>query len=154
MRGSSVLLGQSLDVIHHAEMHGAGHVTRPQIEIPARTDVEGIPARADQRRGAIVIILQNEPAAVERDVSVGFGIGRLLGDIEGEFLVRDELCDPLFYENAVAENALPIGADKISTVRGCRRIRKAKPENPVIGPVGNFRKGEDVRPDFRRRCVD
>src|SRR5437016_1139559 len=111
MRGSSVLLGQSLDVIHHAEMHGAGHVTRPQIEIPAGTDVQSVPTGSDQRRATVVIIMQNEPAAMEGNVAVGFGIGRLLGDVEGEFLVRDELSDSLFDENAVAENALPIGAD-------------------------------------------
>ena len=64
-------------------MHGAGHIACPDVEIPAGTDVERVPTGADQRRGAVVVVLQDELAAMERDVAVGFGISRLFRHVEG-----------------------------------------------------------------------
>src|SRR5437764_3129746 len=112
-------------------MHSAGHVARPEIEIPPGTDVDGIPTGADQGRGAVVVVLENELAAVESDMAVGFGIGWLFGDVEDEFLVRDKFRHALLDHDAVTENALPIGPDEVTAIGGLRRIRKAEPEDPV-----------------------
>src|SRR5882724_9811656 len=106
--------GQSANVVHDPQVHGATHVAGPKIEIPAGTDVERVPAGTDQGRGAVVVVLQNELAAVEGDVAVGFGIGRLLGDVEGEFLVRDAFSHAFFDDDVVAETALPVGADEVA----------------------------------------
>src|SRR5256885_16839561 len=98
-------------------MDGAAHVARPDIEIPAGADVQCVPAGANQRRGAIVIVLQEEFAAMQGDVAVSFGIPRLLGDVESEFFVRNEFGDAFLDDDAVAENALAISADEVPAVR-------------------------------------
>ena len=61
---------------------------------------------------------------MKRDVAVGLGIGWLFGNVEGELFIRDELGDAFLDHDTVTENALPIRADEIPAVRGCRRIRK------------------------------
>jgi len=97
---------------------------------------------------------QNELAAMECDVAVGFGIGRLFGDVEGEFLVRDKLGHVFLDDDAVAEHALPVGADEVAAVRRLSRIRQAEPEDPIARPVWNLGKGEYVWPDLGRGRMD
>ena len=141
-------------MIHHAQVNGAGHVAGPDVKVPARTDAKGVPTGANQRRGSIVVVLQDELAAMQCYVAVRFGIRGLLGDIEREFFVRHELGDAFLDDDSITKSALPIGAHEIAAVRRCRRIGKSQPKNPVIGRIGNFGKREHVRPDFRRRRLN
>ena len=99
---------------------------------------------------------------MQSDVAVSFGIGRLLDDVEAELFVRDKFGDAFLDHNAIAENALAIGADEVPAVGCLRRIRQAQPEDPVIRPIGNFRmdntytyqgkakEGEEVRTELSR----
>ena len=70
------------DVIHHAPVHGVRHIARPKIEIPSGAHVQCVPARADERGCAVVIIAQDELSAMQRDVSVNFRMLWLLDDVE------------------------------------------------------------------------
>ena len=147
-------LSQSPDVMHHPEMHRPGHVARPEIEIPAGTDMERVPTGADQSGGAVAIVMEDELAAMQCDVAVGFGIGRLFRDVEGKFFVRNKFGNLLLDNDAVAEDALPIRADEVAAIGRRRRVWKAEPEDPIIGRIGNFGKREHVRPYFGRRRLN
>src|SRR4051794_18369855 len=99
-------------------MNGAGHIARPEIEIPAGPNMERVPAGSDQGRRAVVVILEDELPAMQRDMSVGFGVGRLLGGVEGELFVRDKFGDAFLDHDAVTENALTIRTDKVAAIGG------------------------------------
>ena len=140
-------------MIHHAQMHGASHVARPEIEIPERPNVQSVPARAEQGGGSISVIAQDEPPPVQRDVSVGLGVSRLFDNIEGKFLARDKLSHPLPDHDPIAEHALPIRSDEVASVGGLCRIRETQAENPVVGPIWNIRKGQaTLNPNARSRA--
>src|SRR5213595_3803246 len=112
-RGLFRLFSQPLDMVHDAEVDGAAHVARPKVEIPAGTHVQRVPTGTDQGRGAVMVILKDELAAMQSDVAVSFGIGRLLDDVEAELFVRDKFGDAFLDHNAITENALAISADDV-----------------------------------------
>ena len=91
---------------------------------------------------------------MQGDVAIGFGISRLLYNIEGQVFVRNKFSHAFPDHHSVAKFALPVRADEVPAVSGLGRIRKAEPENPVGRRISNFWEGEHVRPDFRRRRVD
>ena len=45
-------------------------------------------------------------------------------------------------------------SDEVAAIGRLGRIRETQPENPVIRPVGDFRKGQDMGPDLIGRRVD
>ena len=88
------------------------------------------------------------------DVSVGLGVSWLLHDIKSKFLAWDKLGHPLLDHDPIAEHALPIRSDEVAAVGCLGRIRETQPEDPIVGPIGNIRKRQDMRPDLVRCGAD
>ena len=141
-------------MIQHAQMHGASHVARPEIEIPERANVQSVPARSEQGGSSISVISQDELSPVQCDVSVGLGVSRLFDNIKGEFFWWDKLSHPLPDHNPIAEHALPIRSDEVAVISCLCRIRETQAENPVVDPIWNIRKGQHMRPNLDGCGVD
>src|SRR5450755_2939340 len=129
-------------------MDGASHVARPDIEIPERTNVQGVPARAEQSGGSVSVIAQHELSPVQGNVSVSLGVSWLFDNIKREFFARDKLGHTLLDHDPIAEHALPTRSDEVAPVCCLSRVRETQAENPVVGPIGNIRKGQNMRPDL------
>src|SRR4051812_17199710 len=122
--------GAAADILHDAQMHGAKNVMRPEVEIPERPNMEGVPGAADESRCAIRVFPQHELAAMRTQVADQFGIRRRLSDLKREPLVRNEIQNLLFEDGAATEDALTVPTHRICRRRGRFRIRQSKTKEP------------------------
>ena len=84
-----------LDVVHDPEVDLPGDAAGPEVVIPGRVDVQLVPGRAGQGRGAVAVVLQGELAALYAGVAQDLGVARLLRDVEREAPARLPLDDAL-----------------------------------------------------------
>src|SRR5437660_9218288 len=114
-------------------MYGVKNIVRPPVEIPHRTDVQGIPRAADECGGAIAVVAEFELPAVRVQVTEQLRVGGHLHDVESQAPARLDFCHQFLEHGPAAEPAGAMSAGKIAVIGGFHWVGKAGAKEPVAG---------------------
>ena len=103
---------------------------RPKIEIPEWPHVQREPGSADQGRGSVCIVMQNELSTMRRKMTDEFGILRRLNDLESEFRQGHKLDHSFLEYRALTKDTLALCVHKIPRRCSCDWIGQSEPKEP------------------------